>query len=85
MDLLEKVRNLAKSRKPDHQWLEMSDENLLKSAGLWEKDFSSGIEGNNLAAVLLLGKDEVISACCPGYITDALYRVENMDRYDDRL
>ncbi len=24
-------------------------------------------------------------SCCPGYITDALYRVENLDRYDDRL
>lgn len=84
-DLLEKVRNLAKSKKPDHPWLELSDEDLLKSAGLWEKDFSSGMEGYNLAAVLLLGKDEVINSCCPGYVTDALYRVENMDRYDDRL
>ena len=85
LDLLEKVRNLAKSKKPDHPWLELSDEDLLKSAGLWEKDFSSGMEGYNLAAVLLLGKDEVINSCCPGYVTDALYRVENMDRYDDRL
>ena len=39
----------------------MSDEYVLKSAGLWEKDFSSGIEGYNLAGVLLFGKDEVIS------------------------
>lgn len=85
LDLLEKVRNLAKSKKPDHPWLELSDEDLLKSAGLWEKDFSSGMEGYNLAAVLLLGKDEVINSCCPGYVTDALYRVENMERYDDRL
>lgn len=85
LDLLEEVRNLAKSKKPDHPWLELLDEDLLKSAGLWEKDFSSGMEGYNLAAVLLLGKDEVINSCCPGYVTDALYRVENMDRYDDRL
>lgn len=27
----------------------------------------------------------MIRSCCPGYITDALYRVENLDRYDDRL
>ncbi len=57
----------------------------MKSAGLWEKDFSSGIQGYNLAGVLLFGKDEVIRSCCPGYITDAIYRVENVDRYDDRL
>ena len=28
---------------------------------------------------------EVHNSSCPGYITDALYRVENLDRYDDRL
>ena len=85
MDLMGKVRNLAKSKNPDHPWLKMSDEEILKSAGLWEKDFSSGIQGYNLAGVLLFGKDDVIRSCCPGYITDALYRVENLDRYDDRL
>ncbi len=85
MDLMDKVRNLAKSKNPDHLWLKMSDEEILKSAGLWEKDFSSGIQGYNLAGVLLFGKDEVIRSCCHGYITDAIYRVENLDRYDDRL
>ena len=49
MDLMDKVRNLAKSKNPDHPWLKMSDEEILKSAGLWEKDFSSGIQGYNLA------------------------------------
>ena len=82
MDLMDKIRNLAKSKNPDHPWLKMSDEEILKSAGLWEKDFSSGIQGYNLAGVLLFGKDEVIRSCCPGYITDAIYRVENLDRYD---
>jgi len=85
IDLMDKVRNLAKSRKPDHDWLHMSDQDILKSAGLWSKDFSSGVQGYNLAGVLLFGKDEVIRSCCPGYITDAVYRVENVDRYDDRL
>ena len=34
MDLMDKVRNLAKSKNPDHLWLKMSDEEILKSAGL---------------------------------------------------
>ncbi len=85
MELIDKVRNLAKSRKPDHAWLNLSDREVLRSAGLWEKDFSSGVQGYNLAGVLLFGRDEVIRSCCPGYITDAIYRVENVDRYDDRL
>lgn len=62
MDLMDKVRNLAKSKNPDHPWLKMSDEEILKSAGLWEKDFSSGIQGYNLAGVLLFGKQEIY---CP--------------------
>lgn len=33
----------------------------------------------------MFGKDEVIRSCCPGYITDAIYRIQNLDRYDDRL
>lgn len=33
----------------------------------------------------MFGRDEVIRSCCPGYVTDAIYRVENIDRYDDRL
>ena len=85
MDLMDKVRNLAKSKNLDHLWLKMADEEILKSAGSWENDFSSGIQGYNLAGVLLFGKDEVICSCCPGYITDAIYRGENLDRYDDRV
>ncbi len=85
LDLMNKIRNLVKSRKPDHDWLQMSDQDILKSAGLWEKDFSSGVQGYNLAGVLLFGKDEVIRSCCPGYVTDAICRVENLDRYDDRV
>ena len=48
LDLMNKVRNLVKSRKPDHDWLQMSDQDILKSAGLWEKDFSSGVQGTIL-------------------------------------
>ena len=33
---------------------------------------------------MLLGKDEVIMDIVPAYVTDALLRRINMDRYDDR-
>lgn len=33
----------------------------------------------------MFGKDEVIRSCCPGYITDAIYRIQNLDRSDDRF
>ncbi len=62
-----------------------ADEELFRSAKLYDRDYTTGEEGFNLAAVLLLGKDEVISSVCPAYITDAVVRRDNIDRYDDRL
>lgn len=85
MDLLPVVRRLIENKNSEHEWLKMSDRDLFISAGLYEKDFVTGEKGFNLAAVMLFGKDSTIRSCCPGYITDALYRVENTDRYDDIL
>lgn len=84
-DLMEKVRRMISNKNPRHEWLRMADKELMISAGLYETDFVTGIQGYNLAAILLFGKDEVIQSCAPGYVTDALCRKENLDRYDDRL
>jgi len=62
----------------------MADEELLRSAGLFKHDHQTGKDGYTLAAVLLLGKDEVIQSVLPHHKTDAILRVENVDRYDDR-
>jgi len=62
----------------------MGDMELLKSAGLYGRDIATGEEGFNLAAIMLLGKDEVILNVAPAYVTDALVRKVNVDRYDDR-
>lgn len=85
MDLLPLVRRLIENRNTEHKWLKMSDQDLFISAGLYEKDFSTGEKGYNLAAIMLFGKDETIRSCCPGYLTDAIYRNDNTDRYDDRV
>lgn len=63
----------------------MSDVELLKSAGLYGEDKTTGEKGYLLAAVMLLGKDDVIRSVVPAYRTDALLRKVNVDRYDDRL
>ena len=85
MDLLPRVRNMATSKWPDHPWKDMDDMMLLRNAGLYEENILTGEKGFNLAAILLLGKDEVIQSACPGYPTDAIFRKEQPDRYDDRL
>jgi ATP-dependent DNA helicase RecG len=63
----------------------MTPTELLRSTGLFEDDWRTGKRGYNLAAILLFGRDDVIRSCAPGYMTDALLRKENIDRYDDRL
>lgn len=85
MDLFPKIRQLAINHAGgNHPWKNMSDQELLKSASLYGVDIVTGEEGYNLAAIMLLGKDDVILNVAPAYVTDALVRRVNIDRYDDR-
>ena len=85
LDLLPKIRIMAQNHAGgQHPWTAMDDMELLKSAGLYSRDVVTGEEGFNLAALMLLGKDDVILNVAPTYVTDALVRKINVDRYDDR-
>ncbi|MDR1940197.1 MAG: putative DNA binding domain-containing protein [Clostridiales bacterium] len=84
-DLISRVRQMAVNRQFEHTWKGLSDNELVISAGLMGRDAETGKTGYNLAAVMLLGKDDVIKSVCPTYLTDALLRKVNADRYDDRL
>ncbi|KIR01443.1 ATP-dependent DNA helicase RecG [Lachnospiraceae bacterium TWA4] len=85
LDLLPRIRQMAVNNSAGvHPWFEMSDEELLMSAGLYGTDRVTGEKGFNLAGIMLLGKDSTILDVCPAYLTDALLRKVNVDRYDDR-
>lgn len=82
LDLLPKIRQMALNYAGgNHPWKNMSDQELLKSAGLYGVDIVTGEAGYNLAAIMLLGKDDVILNVAPAYVTDALVRKVNVDRY----
>jgi len=83
-ELFPKIRNLIHSNKADHPWLALNNQQLLEKAGLWKRDYQSGQEGYTLAAALSFGKDEVIQQILPHYKIDALVRIKNTERYDDR-
>lgn len=83
-DLIERARTMTSSRTANHPWKSMSDEEMLHSAGLILKDEEKQMEGITLAAILLFGKDSTIMSVLPQHKTDAIFRVENLDRYDDR-
>lgn len=83
-DLVDRARTMAKLRTPNHPWQQMTDVELLRSAGLILTDTSTGREGFTLAAILLFGPDNLIVSALAHHKTDAIFRVFNTDRYDDR-
>ena len=84
-ELFKRIRLLADHKQIEgHPWKKMSDEEIVRSSGLYKTDVVTGKSGLTLAAALLLGKDETILNVLSHHKTDALLRVENLDRYDDR-
>ena len=63
-------------------WKNLIIEN--RSANLILTDPEAKHEGITVAAILLFGKDNSIMSVLPQHKTDAIFRVENKDRYDDR-
>jgi len=84
LELFEKVRRLVRSLDSNHPWISMSNEEILRSAGLYLMDPATGNKGITLGGILLLGKEELIHAALPHHKTDAIVRKVNLDRYDDR-
>lgn len=83
-DLIERARKMTRARSNNHPWQSMDDEELLRSAGLILLDQDSRREGITMAAILLFGKDTTIMSALPQHKTDMIFRVQNLDRYDDR-
>ena len=76
-DLIARARKVASLRVSNHPWNTMDDMELLRSSGLYIHDYKNSIEGFTLAAILLLGKDEVLMSAIPYHKTDALLRKVN--------
>ena len=85
LDMIPRFRQMALNKNQNHPWKNMSDSELLQSAGLIGEDTETGKCGYNLAAIMLLGRDDVIFSVNSVYRTDALLRKVNLDRYDDRV
>ncbi|MDR1538299.1 MAG: putative DNA binding domain-containing protein [Clostridiales bacterium] len=64
-DLLPRIRQMALNRDNKHQWKTMSDAEILRSAGLIGEDKATGDKGCNLAAVMLLGRDDAVKNVVP--------------------
>ncbi len=83
--LFEKARALIRGYRSDHPWLFISNEELLRSSSLYIKDFRTGKQGFTLASALIFGKDTTIQSILPAYKVEAIVRIQNKDRWDDRI
>ena len=79
-----RVRKTVGNLRSGHPWVSMNNIELLKSAGMYLKDQSTGEQGITLAGILIFGSELMIQTALPHYRTDAILRRENLDRYDDR-
>lgn len=82
--LIERAKRMTFWHVKRHPWQDMSNEELIRSANLYLRDPHTGEEGITLAAILLFGTDQLIMSVLPQHKTDAIFRVYNTDRYDDR-
>ena len=83
-DLMDRARRMTRVNTEHHPWVDMTDEEMLRSCGLILEDPETNKEGITLAAILLFGTDNRIMSVLPQHKTDAIFRVFNVDRYDDR-
>lgn len=72
-DLIERARAMTRVRTQNHPWRSMSDEELLRSAGLILVDSNTGKEGITLASILLFGSDNLIFSVLAHHKTDAIF------------
>jgi len=83
--LFDKARQIIRNNKSDHPWLLVNEEQMLRDSTLWRRDYKTGEEGLTLAAALIFGKDSTIQSILPAYKVEAMVRIVNKDRWDDRI
>ena len=57
-----------------HPWVDMTDEEMLRSCELILEDLETNKEGITLAAILLFGTDNRIMSVLPQHKTDAIFK-----------
>jgi predicted HTH transcriptional regulator len=85
-DSLKAYRNIYKSTKLNHPWIELDDKEFLIQLGGYKKDRKDNIEGLTLAGLLMFGKFRSILDGVPNYLVDYQEQTENPeDRWIDRI
>lgn len=68
-ELFTRVRKTVGNLRPGHPWVSMDNIDLLKSAGVYLTDQSTGEQGITLAGILIFGSELMIQTALPHYWT----------------
>ncbi|MBO7325498.1 MAG: putative DNA binding domain-containing protein [Bacteroidales bacterium] len=82
-DTFRYCRNILAVKKPNHLWLQLSNEDILLRTRLAKKDEMTGNLGLKYAALILFGKDEAIEEFMPRYRFEALFHMCSYAQYND--
>ena len=80
-------RQRFSNREPDHPWLSLDNQELLRNLGGYKKDRKTGKEGLTIAGLLMFGKETSILEAYPYYHLDYQEKFSSNpdDRWTDRV
>lgn len=84
-DTFEMCRKFVKGAIGEHQWITMSDEEILRSCQLIRKDPLTGEEHLCYAALLLFGTEDSIYRYCPRYRIELLYHQYTFEDFNKSI
>ena len=76
-------RNILAVKKPEHHWLQISNDELLTSARLAIRDKNTGELHLKYAALILFGTEDAIAEHMPRYRFEALFHMCTYEEYND--
>ncbi|MBQ8887931.1 MAG: putative DNA binding domain-containing protein [Bacteroidaceae bacterium] len=76
-------RNIVAVIKPNHSWLQLTDDEILIHTHLARKDYVTGELKLKYAALILFGKEEAIEEFMPRYRFEALFHMCTYEQYND--
>ena len=82
-DTFQYCRNILAVIKPNHPWLQLTDEEILLHTRLAKKERESGKLNLKYAGLILFGKEEAIEDYMPRYRFEALFHMCTYEEYND--
>ncbi len=76
-------RNILSVKKPEHIWLQLTDEEILIHTRLAKIDSASGKLRLKYAALILFGKEDAIEEFMPRYRFEALFHMCTYEEYNN--